>query len=1021
MQILKKRHCMGYILTPTQTEIDNKLINNTLESLKTTNLLKQSQDTTINPNLSTQNTQTTQLPPKLPQGKIPQIHTDSTKNTQNPQHSNTQKNIGFDSNVLSTQNTAKPLPQNDMSGNTTQTTQKPFNTQIALSSDKDFKPQSEVPQQTHIPQIQTPTKKSRLQREIESTKYATNFNQSAYTRNTTAFLGKPHEFSNHKLAMAAKLRLLENFDNNANIDDEVFQRYNIIDNAVAALETAKKIHGQNSKAYKDILDQYMQYGILKDNGIKDYASLAEFYNKGGNVGIKTEFKGSEGNASGLDSVNADNTKKDETNKKERNIAEFMTDLKGFHAKDQEKEQKDKGLIDKSTDWLSNTYKFDNKDNLQKQLDNGFSATEGFDILLNGDLDKRKEEYIKKHKLDEKTTLFGEKLDSDSYFANVINPANKYYEGVGDFLTFGATSLLEKSEQDLRDFFDYMDMATSVSEGANKSFNEFREKYYDSLMEDNPTKKAQLKEQAYNKLKEAKEKYEKSPAKIYADSSLDRIAETIKHESDYGRIYTFLQDENIQKEKKQQFLSDFANVLKTDERYKDLDSLAFTKDNTLIAIMNEKEGQKAYAINPTLMSSILYTLYAAKSEIIGGIAGGAYGAAKGAKYGKAAGGVGTAIGTGAGALYGSMIGTAIGALTDSQVNRIVTGYLNSDVGAKKAIESGVLDLAGNLALMGVAKGVSKGQDAFSNLNADSLKEGANNLKDKAMLLSHGNVNAVTNFLAKNSLDNNEREAIKQAAQKEFLNGRSLADYKSDSSIPKLERLKNAWQYEKFINKESITKGKDKLEALSKEFESFQTTSMESNRPIMSLMQDMFEGKATRHEREKFLRFVSQNEALQSALSGVLAKNPTLALNFGQFIDKRAAQVAKSIESDALTQRMFKDMDSSYAKGLKDRYGKVEYDIKRTLDTINFSSTGTKIADILTDLKESIPHVANAGQTINAMLEKLEARGIKSFDDDMLEYIEPNLNIDDLLNIRKYYNDILRSKDFKNASFKHLQSD
>ena len=59
----------------------------------------------------------------------------------------------------------------------------------------------------------------------------------------------------------------------------------------------------------------------------------------------------------------------------------------------------------------------------------------------------------------------------------------------------------------------------------------------------------------------------------------------------------------------------------------------------------------------------------------------------------------------------MIGTAIGALTDSQVNRIVTGYLNSDVGAKKAIESGVLDLAGNLALMGVAKGVSRDKMLF----------------------------------------------------------------------------------------------------------------------------------------------------------------------------------------------------------------------------------------------------------------------------------------------------------------------
>lgn len=111
------------------------------------------------------------------------------------------------------------------------------------------------------------------------------------------------------------------------------------------------------------------------------------------------------------------------------------------------------------------------------------------------------------------------------------------------------------------------------------------------------------------------------------------------------------------------------------------------------------------------------------------------------------------------------------------------------------------------------------------------------------MANGNVNAVTNFLAKNALDQNEREAITQTAQKEFLNGRSLADYKNDISIPKLERLKTAWQYEKYINKESMAKGKEKLEALSKEFESFQTTSMESNRPIMSLMQDMFEGKAT----------------------------------------------------------------------------------------------------------------------------------------------------------------------------------
>lgn len=349
---------MGYILTPTQTEIDNKLINDTLESLKTTNLLKQSQDTTINPNLSTHNTQTTQFPPKLPQGKIPQIHTDSTKNTQNPQHSNTQKNIGFDSNVLSTQNTAKPLPQNDMSTNTTQTTQKPFHTQIALSSDKDFKPQSEVPQQTHIPQIQTPPKKSRLQREIDSTKYATHFNQSAYTRNTTAFLGEPHEFSDHKLAMAAKLRLLQNFDNNANIDDEVFQRYNIIDNAVAALETAKKIHGQNSKAYKDILGQYMQYGILKDNDITDYASLARFYERGGNVGIKTEFKASE-------------NKESKNTGKYGSIAEYnLTHMQMVN----DAKRQDKSILDGTTDWaLHGKYDTGSQVNSREQYEKGIHA------------------------------------------------------------------------------------------------------------------------------------------------------------------------------------------------------------------------------------------------------------------------------------------------------------------------------------------------------------------------------------------------------------------------------------------------------------------------------------------------------------------------------------------------------------------------------------------------------------------------------------------------------------------------
>ncbi|WP_194146750.1 hypothetical protein, partial [Helicobacter bilis] len=553
---------------------------------------------------------------------------------------------------------------------------------------------------------------------------------------------------------------------------------------------------------------------------------------------------------------------------------------------------------------------------------------------------------------------------------------------------------------------------AVSEEAFKIYrHETKEALLDYIKADSKDK--DKKWETYQKsLSKVKEAYDKSPAKAFANNELISKAMTMKNQHDYGRfVFNLLKEPEKNMELAQSYINDLEYILKTDDNFKDVDEVALTRSGQVVI----RKGDQYQALEQGFLESILHGIHDSAAEITSSLGGAWWGLKKPSKnY------LQTAAKAGVYSSAGAAVGAAAGAIADEEINSWTTGYKNKDGGLKRAAEAATLSIAGDIIIVGAGAGIKQGYKAIKNTNLDGLSNIGNKAISEAQKLANGNVNAVTNFLAKNALDNNEREAIKEAAQKEFLNGKSLADYKSDSSIPKLERLKNAWQYEKFINKESMAKGKDKLEALSKEFESFQTTSMESNRPIMSLMQDMFEGKATRHEREKFLRFVSQNEALQSALSGVLAKNPTLALNFGQFIDKRAAQVAKSIESEALTQRMFKDMDSSYAKGLKDRYGKVEYDIKRTLDNINFSSTGTKIADILMDLKESIPHVTNAGQTINAMLQKLQARGIKSFDDDMLEFIEPNLNIDDLLNIRKYYNDILRSKDFKNASFKHLQA-
>ena len=177
--------------------------------------------------------------------------------------------------------------------------------------------------------------------------------------------------------------------------------------------------------------------------------------------------------------------------------------------------------------------------------------------------------------------------------------------------------------------------------------------------------------------------------------------------------------------------------------------------------------------------------------------------------------------------------------------------------------------------------------------------------------------------------------------------------------------------------------------------------------MSVLQDVFENKATREEREKILRFVSQNETLKNAITSLLAKNPTLATNFGNFINKRTNAILESLQSEAITHRMFKDLDSAYGKELKHRYGKVEYDMKRALEGVNFKDTGLKIHAILDDLSAQIPHVTNSHQTITAMQEKLNMRG-------------GNLTISDILDIRKYYNDILRSKEWKNASYKHVQA-
>ena len=289
---------MGYLLTPTQKEKDTNFINSTLEDLKTTNLLKNAQAGASNASLNAQNT-------NIPQTTISQTMADNAKN------------IGFGTNML------------NQATNTQATQAKPTQTNnsgIAMSSDKNFNPQAQ--ETTQIPlQTQAKPKTTLLQRERDSINIDKQFDSSVYSRNNVEFLGNPRTFSNHKLAMEAKSRLYDNYadDINENELSELIKRHKILDKAVDALETAKATFGENSKEYKKIFNDYMQYGILKDNNIKDYASLAEFYNNGGNVGFNPKIKTTE---------NATNTNENTTNSNKNNtnfksIDDFIYQQKKF--------------------------------------------------------------------------------------------------------------------------------------------------------------------------------------------------------------------------------------------------------------------------------------------------------------------------------------------------------------------------------------------------------------------------------------------------------------------------------------------------------------------------------------------------------------------------------------------------------------------------------------------------------------------------------------------------------------------
>ena len=864
---------MGYLFTPTQQEKDNDFINSTLEDLKTTNLLKQAQDKANAANANAQNT-------NIPQTTISQT------SAQNAKENN---NINMGINVL-TMN-----PQNT---NTTQSTQQNTqqiptrqNTQIALSSDKNFNPQQTIEEQ---PQTKPQTTRL-LQKERDNINFNKSFDSSPYARGNTAFLGKPKAFSNYKLAMEAKSRLYDNYADDTDEKElaEITKRHRLLDKAVEAMETAKANFGENSKEYKKILNDYMQYGILRDNNIKDYASLAQFYTSGGNVGLKASTKDT--NSSNESNVKNENN----SNNTYKSIDDFMDKQKEFVNK--QMINSDESNLEHITKRAMGKYDTASQINARQQNKEGLNASNAISLMAD------------KQALNNATKAGLDKVNNtqDSYYKDKANATQQEYdEAVADIIEGSYSSKrmdkMSKDWDENKGFLTHagniamipLDMSADalksgsnmiykgMTEGAfnNKAdlvLNEIKmfdkdgasmqvfgsgeskdnliqmSNYLDNALEadkkssiiwKNEVKpklveylraKGENKEKAWTQYQTAMQKLNKqwdnAPSKLLADSKLVGLAETMRNQHDYGRfVFNLFKNPNENRELAQSYLNDLHTILKANDKYKDVSEVVLTKSGQVAV----KIGNNYETMEQGFLESILHGIHDSVNEIGLSVGGAIAGGMKGASMGKNP--TQKIVGGTIGAIAGGAVGAGLGAIADEQINSWTTNYKNADGGLKRGLEAATLNVAGDIILGGGAYAIKQGAKGLNNIANLSIKDSVNNLKDKATLFANGNVNAVADFLARNSLEQSEREAITKQAQDGFLNGKSLAEYKSDVSIPKLERLKNAFKYEKFINKESMAKGKEKLEALSKEFENFQTTSMESNRPIMSLLQDMFEG-------------------------------------------------------------------------------------------------------------------------------------------------------------------------------------
>ena len=401
---------------------------------------------------------------------------------------------------------------------------------------------------------------------------------SRHARIYRAFGQDAREFEFHRLAMQNKYNLYNTYDENADTDyKELTKRHELLDKIVTSLETTKQRYGEKSKEYTTLLDRYQQYDVIKNNGIKDFKSLADFYAKGGHVGLSQEDT--------QENSNPNTTQDKAQDSNTQSIQDFMRQQRDFLDKEYKKDKEENTLSAWGNNLLGKYDKGENTNN-KAQRQEGLNVENALQLLKLDNLTKDMNTELNKHNTPTNLNSLSRDTKPQEYhdfLANEIESSNtkkafnelvndlgqnkgawqatknvadmgvqvlkdislwgvkKAKQGIGNFT---GNLLTDKvNAQDNRNMLygdiddDIINMVSFLENSLiadKKSEKIWEEKAKPALVkylrEKSPLKKEKLKQEYELALQEVKNQWEIAPAKVLADSKLISLAQTMENQS-----------------------------------------------------------------------------------------------------------------------------------------------------------------------------------------------------------------------------------------------------------------------------------------------------------------------------------------------------------------------------------------------------------------------------------------------------------------------------------------------------------